>query len=401
MPEAVRAGRASSGSPTAGRRRDDARPRWSCPTAATGCRPGPCWACPPRPTASTGCSPPTASRGCGPRRALPPLRLDGDVAVGRAAARAAGRRGGRPAGRAAARRGLRRPGRRAVAGRDDAGAGGAAAARRLGARRRGRRPRRRRPQPGATADGPVFATRARRARLAAAALVAALPAPDGAAAHARAHGLRRAAGGFELSVGPAAAPELLTADAVVVAVPARQGGPAAGRGRAGRRRAAARASRTPRWPWWRWPSPAQDAGRRVGAAGAAGDRAAGQGRDGLVAEVAAPGRRRTCCWCGPRSGGSAARSELQRSDDDLTAAVVADVAELLDLRPARARWRPAWCAGAGGCRSTWWVTRPGRAGPGRGRAVPGLAVAGAAFDGVGVPACIRGRPVARGRRACC
>ena len=82
-------------------------------------------------------------------------------------------------------------------------------------------------------------------------------------------------------------------------------------------------------------------------------------------------------------------SELQRSDDDLTARVVADVAELLDLaRPSR--WRPGWCAGAVACRSTWSATRRAStpSGP-RWPTVPGLAIAGAAFEGVGVPACIR------------
>ena len=64
-------------------------------------------------------------------------------------------------------------------------------------------------------------------------------------------------------------------------------------------------------------------------------------------------------------------------------------------RPARtwrgpSRWRRGWCAGAAGCRSTWSAIRAGSRRSGRRSAtVPGLAIAGAAFEGVGVPACIR------------
>jgi oxygen-dependent protoporphyrinogen oxidase len=83
-------------------------------------------------------------------------------------------------------------------------------------------------------------------------------------------------------------------------------------------------------------------------------------------------------------------SQLQRDDDDLTAAVVADVADLLDLdrrEPVEAhlvRW--------GGGLPQYLVGHPQRVVAIREAvaAVPGLAVAGAAYDGVGVPACIRG-----------
>jgi oxygen-dependent protoporphyrinogen oxidase len=82
-------------------------------------------------------------------------------------------------------------------------------------------------------------------------------------------------------------------------------------------------------------------------------------------------------------------SQLQRDDDDLAAAVVADVADLLDLErrePVQAtvvRW--------GGGLPQYLVGHPQRVTAIRSAvaAVPGLAVAGAAYGGVGVPACIR------------
>ena len=82
-------------------------------------------------------------------------------------------------------------------------------------------------------------------------------------------------------------------------------------------------------------------------------------------------------------------AELQRSDDDLSAAVVADVAELLQLsRPEPTETRLVrW----GGGLPQYLVGHPARVAAVRAEvaAVPGLAIAGAAFEGVGVPACIR------------
>jgi oxygen-dependent protoporphyrinogen oxidase len=84
-----------------------------------------------------------------------------------------------------------------------------------------------------------------------------------------------------------------------------------------------------------------------------------------------------------------AEEELQRADDELTAAVVADVADLLDLaRPeplqtALVRW--------GGGLPQYLVGHRARVAAVRAAVaeVPGLAIAGAAFEGLGVPACIR------------
>jgi oxygen-dependent protoporphyrinogen oxidase len=82
-------------------------------------------------------------------------------------------------------------------------------------------------------------------------------------------------------------------------------------------------------------------------------------------------------------------AQLQRSDDDLTAAVVADVAELLGLsRPEPLETRLVrW----GGGLPQYLVGHQARVDAIRAAVseVPGLAIAGAAFRGVGVPACIR------------
>ena len=70
------------------------------------------------------------------------------------------------------------------------------------------------------ADGPVFATVADGIGSLPDALVTA----SGAQIRLRtpAHGLRRTPSGFELSIGPAAAPELLGADFVIVTAPAQK-----------------------------------------------------------------------------------------------------------------------------------------------------------------------------------
>ena len=82
-------------------------------------------------------------------------------------------------------------------------------------------------------------------------------------------------------------------------------------------------------------------------------------------------------------------AELQRADDDLTAAVVDDVADLLALsRPEPVATRLVrW----GGGLPQYLVGHRSRVDAVRTAVseVPGLAIAGAAFRGVGVPACIR------------
>jgi protoporphyrinogen/coproporphyrinogen III oxidase len=248
----------------------------------------------------------------------------------------------------------------------------AAAARDAGARGRG------------DADGPVFAT----VRDGIGSLPAALVEASGARVRLRtpAHALRRMEGGFELSVGPAAAPETLTADAVVVAAPA---------GKAARllREVASGAVE----PLEGIPYASMAV---VAMAFPAQDVDAGSGllippvTGRLVKGVTVSSAK----W--PHLGGDAVlvrasvgrfrdEAELQRDDADLTGAVVADVADLLGLERSEpletrlARW--------GGGLPQYLVGHPARVAAVRAAVaeVPGLAIAGAAFEGPGVPACIR------------
>ncbi|MCF6743591.1 protoporphyrinogen oxidase [Blastococcus sp. KM273128] len=248
----------------------------------------------------------------------------------------------------------------------------AAAARDAGTRSRG------------DADGPVFATVDQG--------IGALPAALVAAARAEvrlrtpAHGIRRTATGLEVSVGPVGTPEVLPADAVLVAVPA---------GKAARLLAGVAPGATAPLQGIPYASmavvamafPAQqvDAGSGLLVPPVTGR---------LVKGVTVSSSK----W--PHLGGDALlvrssvgrfrdESELQRTDEDLTAAVVADVADLLGLaRPepletAVVRW--------GGGLPQYLVGHQARVDAVRAAVaeVPGLGIAGAAFRGVGVPACIR------------
>jgi oxygen-dependent protoporphyrinogen oxidase len=248
----------------------------------------------------------------------------------------------------------------------------AAAARDAGARSRG------------DTDGPVFAT--------VTGGIGSLPDALVAAARAEvrlrtpAHGLRRTAGGFELSVGPAAAPELLTADAVLVTAPAAKAARLLGQV------APAAVQPLQGIPYasmavvaMAFPAQAVDAGSGLLVPPVAGR---------LVKGVTVSSSK----WAHLAGDAVLVRSsvgrfrdesELQRSDDDLTAAVVADVADLLGLsRPEPLETRLVrW----GGGLPQYLVGHPARVDAIRAAvsAVPGLAIAGAAFRGVGLPACIR------------
>jgi oxygen-dependent protoporphyrinogen oxidase len=248
----------------------------------------------------------------------------------------------------------------------------AAALRDAGARSRG------------DADGPVFVTVAEGIGSLPAALVAA----SGADVRLRtpAHGLRRTSSGFELSVGPAAAPGLLTADVVIVTAPAAKAA-----------RLLADAVPATVEPLRGIPYASMAV---IAMAFPAQEVAAGSGllvppvTGRLVKGVTVSSAK----WSHLAGDSLLVRSsvgrfrdesELQRSDDDLTAAVVADVADLLDLsRPDPVATRLVrW----GGGLPQYLVGHPARVAEIRAAvaAVPGLAIAGAAFDGVGVPACIR------------
>jgi protoporphyrinogen/coproporphyrinogen III oxidase len=249
----------------------------------------------------------------------------------------------------------------------------AAAARDAGARSRG------------DADGPVFATVVDGIG----ALPEALVAASRAVVRLRtpAHGLRRTATGFELSVGPAAAPELLTADVVLVTAPAAKAARLLGDV------APAAVEPLQGIPYasmavvaMAFPAQDVDAGSGLLVPPMTGR---------LVKGVTVSSAK----WPHLAGGGALLvrssvgrfrdESELQRSDEDLTAAVVADVADLLGLdRPEPLETRlMRW----GGGLPQYLVGHAGRVDAIRAAVseVPGLAIAGAAFRGVGVPACIR------------
>jgi oxygen-dependent protoporphyrinogen oxidase len=234
------------------------------------------------------------------------------------------------------------------------------------------------------ADGPVFAT-----------VVGGIGSlPDALVLAARAdvrlrtpaHGLRRTAAGFELSIGPVAAPELLTADAVLVATPA----PKAARLLAGAVPDAVEPLRGIPYASMAvvamaFPAQHVDAGSGLLVPPVAGR---------LVKGVTVSSTKWPHLAGGPllvRSSVGRYRdeAELQRTDEDLTAAVVADVADLLGLsRPEPLQTRLVrW----GGGLPQYLVGHPGRVAAIRAAVadVPGLAIAGAAFEGVGIPACIR------------
>ncbi len=202
--------------------------------------------------------------------------------------------------------------------------------------------------------------------------------------------LRRAPGGWRLVLGPTSAPEQIFADAVVLAVPA----PAASR----LLQAVA-------------PAAAVELGAveyaSVGVVtfafprSQAGDRLAGTGflvppADGRTAKASTYSSLKWA-WLGEAAGPLAVVrvsvgrhrevGDLQRDDDDLAALALADLRDALraDLRPvdhAVSRW--------GGGLPQYAVGHLDRVSRVR-RAVAehhGLAVCGAAYDGVGVPACV-------------
>ncbi len=200
-----------------------------------------------------------------------------------------------------------------------------------------------------------------------------------------AHTLRRGAGGFELTAG--ADREVLTADAVVVTVPA---------GKAARLLAEVAPDAVEPLEGIPYASMAVVAmafpgqsladgsgllvppvtGRLVKGVTISSQKWPHLDGDGLLRVRSSVGRYLE-------------EEQLQRSDEELTAAVVAEVAELLELdRPEPVethlvRW--------GGGLPQYLVGHLDRVARVRSAvaAVPGLAVAGAAYDGVGVPACIR------------
>jgi oxygen-dependent protoporphyrinogen oxidase len=314
---------------------------------------------------------------------LPPMVLDGDAAVGRLLRERLGDEvvdrlvepllGGVYAGRAdelslaatmpALAAQLRSAGSVLAA---------ATAARDAGARSRG------------DDDGPVFAT----VRDGIGSLPAALVAASGADVRLRtpAHGLRRTASGFELSIGPAAAPETLSADVVLVAAPAGKAARLIGEvapGAVEPLRGIPYASTAV--VAMAFPAQPVDAGSGLLIPPVTGRLVKGV----TVSSAKWPHLAGEAVLVRASVGRFRDEVELRRDDADLTGAVVADVADLLGLEQPEpletrlVRW--------GGGLPQYLVGHPARVAAVRAAvaAVPGLAIAGAAFEGVGVPACIR------------
>ncbi len=319
---------------------------------------------------------------------LPPLRLDGDVAVGALLRERLGDEvvdrlvepllggvyAGRPDDLSLA---ATMPALAAQLGSAGSVLAAARAARDAGVRSRG------------DADGPVFVTVAQGIGSLPAALVAAA----GADVRLRtpAHALRRTGSGFELSVGTAAAPQTLAADVVLVTAPAPKAARLLGDVVPGAVRPLAGI------PYASMAVVAMAFPAQPVAAGSGLLVPPVTGR--LVKGVTVSSSKWPHLSGGPDGGGllrvraSVGRygeeHQLQRPDAELTGAVVADVADLLGLeRPEPVethlvRW--------GGGLPQYLVGHPQRVAAIHAAvgAVPGLAVAGAAYGGVGVPACIR------------
>ncbi|MGK5112615.1 MULTISPECIES: protoporphyrinogen oxidase [unclassified Geodermatophilus] len=201
-----------------------------------------------------------------------------------------------------------------------------------------------------------------------------------------AHALTRTAGGFELSIGPVAAPERLTADAVLVTAPAAKAA------RLLQSVAPGAVEPLQGIPYasmavvaMAFPAQHVEAGSGLLVPPVTGRLVKGV----TVSSAKWPHLAGESLLVRSSVGRFRDESELQRTDDDLTAAVVADVADLLGLaRPEPVATRLVrW----GGGLPQYLVGHQDRVDAVRAAvsAVPGLAIAGAAFRGVGVPACIR------------
>jgi oxygen-dependent protoporphyrinogen oxidase len=314
---------------------------------------------------------------------LPPAILDGDASVGRLLRERLGDEvvdrlvepllGGVYAGRAdELSLAATMPALAAQLGRTGSVLAAAAAARDAGARGRG------------DADGPVFAT----VRDGIGSLPAALVRSARADVRLRtpAHGLRRTASGLELSVGPAAAPRTLAADVVVVTAPAVKAARLLGTVAPG---AVEPLQGIPYASMavvaMAFPEQDVDAGSGLLVPPVTGRLVKGV----TVSSTKWPHLAGGAVLVRASVGRFRDESQLQRGDAALTAAVVADVAELLGLaRPepvqtALVRW--------GGGLPQYLVGHLARVAAARAAVaeVPGLAIAGAAFEGLGVPACIR------------
>ena len=246
------------------------------------------------------------------------------------------------------------------------------------------------PAAGGGSPRPVFTTLAGGL----ATLVPAVAAASGAAVRTRSmvRGLARTAGGWRLTVGSAHDPEQLDADAVVLAVPARPAGrllsgvPGAAAAAAGLAEipSASMAIVTLAYPDAAFPAPPRGSGYLVPAV------------DGRAVKAVTFS---TVKWPHLRAGGHGVQivrcsvgrlgeeALLQRDDADLAAIAAADLAAATGVRGAPAGVRVTrW----GGGLPQYTVGHAGRVARIRASvaAQPGLAVCGASYDGIGIPACI-------------
>jgi len=208
-------------------------------------------------------------------------------------------------------------------------------------------------------------------------------------------GLARTANGWRLETGPASAPEYVGADAVILAIPAR---PAARllAGVAGDASAAlagidyaSMAIVTLAYPEAAFPTPPSGSGYLVPAVDGRPVKAVTfstvKWPHLLTGQDAAAGQRLHLVRCS--LGRIGEEAVLQRDDADLAALAAADLAAATGVSgpPAAARVT-RW----GGALPQYTVGHVGRVARIRAAvaAQPGLAVCGAAYDGLGIPACI-------------
>ncbi|MGO9081447.1 MAG: protoporphyrinogen oxidase [Streptosporangiaceae bacterium] len=218
--------------------------------------------------------------------------------------------------------------------------------------------------------------------------------------------LARTPGGWRLTVGSAHAPELLAADAVILALPARP----AGRLLAGLPAAAAAAAALAEIGYasmavitLAYPAEAFAGGPAAAAAGPGGAAAALPGSGFLVPAVDGKMIKAatfsTVKWPHLRPGPAAPHlvrcsvgrigdeAVLQREDAELAGLAAAELAEATGVRARPADYRVTRWGGGLPQYTVGHLDRVARIRAGV-AAQPGLAVCGAAYDGLGIPACI-------------
>jgi oxygen-dependent protoporphyrinogen oxidase len=205
-------------------------------------------------------------------------------------------------------------------------------------------------------------------------------------------GLARTARGWRLTVGPAAAPERVDADAVIVAVPARPAGrllagvPGAGPAAAalGEIGYASMAIVTLAYPRGAFPAPPRGSGYLVPAVDGRAVKAVTFSTVKWPHIFAAAGGL-DIVRC---SAGRIGETELLQRDDGELAGIAA--AELAEATGVRGPYADARVTRWGGALPQYTVGHLDRVARIRAAvdAQPGLAICGAAYDGLGIPACI-------------